>query len=97
MILLTGPLTCVITGVVRKLLYATFPVRRRTRGQLVGWTVTTWICAICSLGTVNSSVLPAPELPLAYVLAPGSLPAHAASIMVSARAGSAAARGSRGT
>src|SRR5579864_9327965 len=54
---LTGPLTCEITGVVRKLLYATVPFNRRTRGQLVGWSVTIWTCESCSFGTVNSSVL----------------------------------------
>ena len=43
---LTGPPTCVITGVVLKLLYATAPVSRSVRSNGAWATCTTWMCAI---------------------------------------------------
>ena len=56
----TDPLTCVITGVVSKLLYATDPVRRSIRGKRVFSAPTTWTCSICSSGTVKSCACPSP-------------------------------------
>src|ERR1700742_1322906 len=51
---LTGPPTCVMTGVVAKALYATAPVSRSVRVKVVGWTVTTCTCDIWSCGIVKS-------------------------------------------
>ena len=51
---LTGPPTCVITGVVLKALYATAPVSRSVCFNVAGSTVTTCTCVIWSSGMVKS-------------------------------------------
>src|ERR1700761_3557675 len=51
---LTGPPTCVMTGVVLQALYATAPVSRSVRLRFVGRTVTTCTCDIWSSGIVKS-------------------------------------------